>query len=188
MHYQLDQPISSALQLCALLEGVVRGTPSVPPALRSPVATRAAMRRLLYGRPVPLSSFEVTALRPTFADVTKTGTHVKCGFNCGFPFRDQKKWKLTASQRKETRESGCSKTFAASHGSTYGTLVALCSCGCVAGHSTVMKAEGRLARVCTTTVAPNDNSYHSYHYSVKCVRSQSLGRGRSPSTRSGRAM
>ena len=90
MHYQLVQPISSALQLCALLEGVVRGTPSVPPALRSPVATRAAMRRLLYGRPVPLSSFEFTALRPTFADVTKTGTHVKCGFNYGFPFRDQK--------------------------------------------------------------------------------------------------
>ena len=145
MHYQLDKPIDCAVQLCSLLEGVVRGDPSIPPALRSLVATRAAIRRLLYGRSVPLSSPELTALRPTFADVTKTGTHVKCGFNCGFPFRDQKNWKLSASQRKEKGEWGCGKTFTNAHGSTYGTLVALCSCGCVAGHSTVMKAEGRLA-------------------------------------------
>lgn len=148
MHYQLDQPIHGAVQLCALLEGVVRGNPSIPPALRSPVATRAAMRRLLYGRTSPVSSPESTALRPTFADVTKSGTHIKCGFNCGFPFRDQKEWKLSASQRKETREWGCGKKFTASHGSTYGTLVALCSCGCVTGHSTVMKAEGSFALVC----------------------------------------
>ena len=139
----LDEPISGPNALCALLEATLTGIPlAIPSAFQSDGRVTLALRQTIRG--LPLCNDPVrSALVPRFEDITTTGSPVKCGFNCGFPHRPQKNWKLNYKQSKEARESrSCSKTFNATHGTTYGTLVGLCGCGCVQGSSTVVRAEG----------------------------------------------
>ena len=101
-----------------------------------------ALCHLIFGVPACRDAAHA-ALKPTFADVTDTGTFSKVGFRYGFAFRAQERWKLSYAQRKEAREgSGCAKSFNASHGSTFGTVVNLCGCGCIQGSFTVVNAEG----------------------------------------------
>ena len=139
VYQPLDGPISGPVQLCALLEATLCGTPL---ASFDVERMTLALRQTIFDLPL-VDDPGRTALVSHFNDVTLTGTPVKCGFNCGFPHRPQKNWKYNYAQQKEARESGsCAKSFNATHGSTYGTLVGLCNCGCIQGSSTVVKAEG----------------------------------------------
>lgn len=143
VYQPLDGPIAGPVQLCAFLEALLCGTlHAIPEEMKNLERMTLALRHSISGIPLFDDSLD-SALESHFEDVTLTGTPVKAGFNCGFPHRPQKNWKLNYAQRKEARESGsCSKSFNATQGSTYGTLVGLCNCGCIQGSSTVVKAEG----------------------------------------------
>ena len=119
----LFEPISGPIALCALLEATLTGIPlTIPSAFESEGRVTLALRQTIRGLPL-CNDAGSSALVPRFEDITTTGSPVKCGFNCGFPHRPQKKWKLNYSQKKEAQESGsCSKTFNASHGTTYDSI------------------------------------------------------------------
>ena len=137
------EPVTCPIAFCAQLEATLTGTPSsILELLVDQDRVVLALRHAISGMPACRDAAR-TALKPTFADVTDSGTFSKVGFGSGFAFCAQKRWKLNYAQRKEAREgSGCAKSFNASHGNTYGTLVGLCGCGCIQGSCTVVKAEG----------------------------------------------
>lgn len=90
------QPVTCPIAFCAQLEATLTGTPSSISELFFDLdRVVLALRRTIAGMQ-PCSDPGRTALKPTFADVTDSGTFSKVGFGCGFAFRAQKNWKVRA--------------------------------------------------------------------------------------------